>query len=260
MFKNNEELKDYIKENCIEITDDRMDDDHFDIYCDSCKIVRGFQVVEQDYVKGFRSQYGGYTMDNNYPYSISFRCPVCHSYKIWIVFKIEEEVEVDGGTSFKKRLYKITSIPNEGIEDIVELPDEPKALREAYRQAIRSMDSNALLASAAMFRRALQVITRDIFGVKPGNLGVELKTIIGKPYNGGVLSIDFSNNSYIVKEVGNQGAHPDKDIDLLDFTPQDAEDLRNIFMEIVSELFVLPEAKKKAKQEFMTRRKIEVSK
>lgn len=61
---------------------------------------------------------------------------------------------------------------------------------------------------------------------------------------------------YIVKEAGNQGAHPDSDPDLLDFTAEDANDLRNIFMEIVSELFVIPAAQKKARDEFLARRKI----
>jgi hypothetical protein len=59
-----------------------------------------------------------------------------------------------------------------------------------------------------------------------------------------------------VKEAGNQGAHPDKDPDLLDFAAQDAEDLQRIFMELVSELFIIPEATKKAKAEFLSRRKI----
>jgi hypothetical protein len=50
------------------------------------------------------------------------------------------------------------------------------------------MDANAPLAAAAMFRRALQVITRDLLGAKPGNLGVELKEVVGKNYNGGVVT------------------------------------------------------------------------
>jgi hypothetical protein len=42
----------------------------------------------------------------------------------------------------------------------------------------------------------------------------------------------------------------------LDFTPQDASDLQQIFMELVGELFVVPAAAKKAKADFLARRKI----
>jgi hypothetical protein len=150
----------------------------------------------------------------------------------------------------------VTSVPSEGLEDIDELPDDPPSLRAAYRQAIRAMDANAPLAGAAMFRRALQVITRDLLGATPGNLGAELKQVVGKKYKGAAVTSDFASVGYIVKEAGNQGAHPDKDPDLLNFTQQDAEDLRDIFMELVSELFIVPAAAQKAKAEFLTRRKI----
>lgn len=118
------------------------------------------------------------------------------------------------------------------------------------------MDANAQLAAAAMFRRALQIITRELLQAKPGNLANELNEVVGKSYNGVTVTANFANNAYIVKEVGNQGAHPDADPDLLDFTAQDAEDLQQIFMEIVSELFIIPAAARKAREEFMARRKV----
>ncbi len=118
------------------------------------------------------------------------------------------------------------------------------------------MDANAHLAAAVMFRRALHVITRDLLGAKPGNLANELNEIVGETYNGAVITKNFANVGYIIKEAGNQGAHPDKDPDLLDFTSQDTQDLQDIFMELVSELFIVPAAKEKAKAEFLARRKI----
>ncbi len=142
------------------------------------------------------------------------------------------------------------------MEDISELPEEPPSLRIAFKQAIRAKDANAHLAAASMFRRAVQVITRDLLGVKPSTLANELKQCIGKSFNGAVVQQNFADVGYIIKEAGNQGAHPDSDPDLLDFTPQDADDLQMIFMELVSELFVVPSAMKKAKADFMQRRKI----
>lgn len=142
------------------------------------------------------------------------------------------------------------------MEDIDELPEKPPSLRIAYRQAIRAKDANAHIAAASMFRRAVQVITREMLGAKPGNLANELRECVGKSYDGATVQQSFADVGYVLKEAGNQAAHPDADPDLLDFAPEDAEDLQLIFLELVSELFVVPSALKKAKADFMQRRKI----
>lgn len=257
MFQKLEDQTKYIKETYPEITDSRIDEDHWDLFCSQCKLVRGFQVVQRNYIRqetAYRVSFHPHA-----PITIHFRCPVCKRYKFWITFKIDsDEKGTDGEMHEISRYYKVSSFPNEGLEDIVELPDKPESLRIAYKQAIRAMDANAHIAAAAMFRRALQVITRNILGASPGNLASELKEIIGTKYNGIALSKNFSDIGYIIKEAGNQGAHPDNDPDLLDFTQQDAEDLQKIFMELVSDLFVVPEAIKKSKSDFLSRRKIEV--
>jgi hypothetical protein len=61
---------------------------------------------------------------------------------------------------------------------------------------------------------------------------------------------------YIIKEAGNQGAHPDQDPDLLEFSWEDAQDLQEIFMDMVSDLFIVPAAKEAARTAFLSRRKI----
>ena len=153
--------------------------------------------------------------------------------------------------------HRISALPNEGVEDIAAIPAKPESLRVAYKQAIRSMDANAHIAAAAMFRRALQVITREVLGAKPGNLGVELNEVAGMTYNGVVISKNFSENAYIIKESGNQGSHPDADPDLLEFSEDDARNLHDIFMELITELFVIPEAMKKTRLDFKQKRKIQ---
>jgi hypothetical protein len=221
MFKSNDELTRYVAENYPEVTDYRIDDDHWDLECTQCKIVRGFQVVRRiisGSVEGVidpheYTRYKKFESDFSAPITYLFRCPVCKSFKHWIVY---ERMTADASAKLKLqvRRFKVTSVPSEGLENIDELPEDPPALRIAYRQAIRSMDANAHLAAAAMFRRALQVITRQILGA------------------------------------------PDKNPDLLDFSPQDADDLQSIFMELVSDLFVIPAAMAKARLEFLARRKI----
>ena len=208
------------------------------------------------HLSGQRTRYGlsqpHFTEDFDAPVTYIFRCPVCKAFKLWSVFRVQ--IPADG--KYHDHFYRLTSLPNEGLENIDELPEEPLALRVAYRQAVRAMDANAYLAAAAMFRRALQVITRQILGAIPGNLAKELEEVVGKTFKGTTVTANFANNGYIVKEAGNQGAHPDDDPDLLDFTQQDAEDLQDIFMELVSELFVVPSAVAKTKAEFIARKKI----
>lgn len=235
-----------------EVTDARIDSAHWDLDCNKCKIARGFQLTKRA-ISGEQTNYSHFTQDYDAPVTYTFRCPVCKTFKQWLVY--EFELKNDQG-KLEYRRFRVTSIPSDGIEDIEELPVEPPALKTAYRQAIRAMDANANIAAAAMFRRALQVITRQLLGANPGNLANELKEVVGKRFNGGVITKDFANIAYIIKEAGNQGAHPDADQDLLDFTAEDANDLQEVFMEMVSELFIVPAAKEKARTEFLARRKV----
>jgi len=257
VFKQAADLYAYIKENYPEVTDKRIDAGQWDLYCPHCKIVRGFQVTSRiAQAKRVRHR-GGFvdSPDNSSPVSYWFSCPVCSGFKQWVVYELRYK-KADEENEYYTKYFRITSLPGEGMEDIEELPEDPPALREAYRQAIRAKDANAHIAAAAMFRRAVQVITREMLGAKPGNLANELRECVGKTYDGGTVQQSFADVGYIIKEVGNQAAHPDGDADLLHFTPEDADDLQMIFMELVSELFVVPAALKKAKAEFMQRRKI----
>jgi hypothetical protein len=258
-------LNEYVLENYIDVTDQFDDDNHHTGYCNVCRKTVGFQIIDRQVATSQdsrRSMYNSnYTSDFDPPYSTYFRCPICKMFKVWIVFErnLKEEREVDGQkkTYSVRHIFRVTSLPNEGTQDIPELPENPSSLRKAYKEAIRCMDANCFIASAAMFRRALQVITRDILGATPSTLANEIKSLVGVKNKLGItLTNDFSENSYIVKECGNQSAHPDKDPDLLDFAPEDAQNLHNIFLEIVSELFVAPIAARKAKEDLLSKRKI----
>jgi hypothetical protein len=210
MFEKIDDQQKYIVDNFPEVTDQRIDNDHWDLLCTTCRAVRGFQLTRSE-IQAFEAGYPNYHTDWEGPRTFYFRCPVCRSFKMWLVFVI-------GNHTTNQRYYRITSIPSEGLEEIEELPADPPALRTAYRQAIRAMDANAHIAAAAMFRRAVQVITRNILGAKPSVLGNELHEVVSQTYNGTTITANFAEVGYIVKEAGNQAAHPDRDPDLLDFT------------------------------------------
>ena len=264
---NEEELKEYILENYVDVTDSFLDQSHMAGFCSKCKKTVGFQIVNRKVAmcNVRQSLYStGYDSDFIPPYSIYFKCPVCQKFKIWIVFErtlVEQQEQDDGSVKeySNNHIFRVTSLPNDGISEIEDLPDNPSSLKKAYTEAVKCLDNNCCLASATMFRRALQIITRDILGAKPNSLANELKEIvsIGRSNKIGIaLTNDFASNSYIVRSCGNQSAHPDKDVDLLNFELEDAQNLYNIFLEIVSELFVAPKAAQKAKDELLQKRKL----
>ena len=196
MFKSGAEQSQYILENYPEVTDSRIDDDHWDLHCTHCKVTRGFQVTERGNTTVAARYTDNKTADWSAPITYYFRCPVCKAHKIWIVFRLTfrtAPATPNTAAQFIYRYFRVTSIPSEGLEEIEELPHEPPALRTAYRQAIRAMDANAHLAAAAMFRRAVQIITRDILGARRGNLANELNEVVGKQYDGAAISANFAN-------------------------------------------------------------------
>ena len=137
MFKDINDQTQYIIDNFPEVTDQRLDAAHWDLLCTHCKAIRGFQVTRSE-IQSFEVQYGEYHANHEGPRTLYFRCPVCKTFKIWLVFRL--------GTHNEPHWFRITSIPSDGLEEIDELPEDPPSLRTAYRQAIRAMDANAHLA------------------------------------------------------------------------------------------------------------------
>ena len=147
MFIDPEDLKRYVVENYPEVTDSRIDDDHWDLLCPFCKITRGFQVIKRDMSGVWSRRYspprdpGNFDRDFDAPYTCLFRCPVCKAFKQWIVYEIELRT-AGQGDEVESHYFRVTSVPSEGLEEIDELPEDPPSLRTAYRQAVRSMDAN----------------------------------------------------------------------------------------------------------------------
>ncbi|MFW9874933.1 MAG: DUF4145 domain-containing protein [Candidatus Thorarchaeota archaeon] len=268
MLYSTEEIKKFILENYPEIQPISQSDKNIIDYCPKCKARMGLKVLMQKFVaKKTDVPATPEVQVMDLPFFIYLFCPECESHQIWILYLIGKEKKVDKKNSVlirrestetkEYRVYRLLSIPGESQHDIPGLPAEPASLRKAYFEAIKCLDNNCPMAAAAMFRRALQVITRDILGAKLGTLADELIFLKNKSNNLGIkLTKDFHDNGYIIKETGNQAAHPDKNPDLLDFTPEDAENLHKLFLEIVTELFVVPDAAEKAREELFKRRKI----
>ena len=260
---NTKDFSQYLNDNFIDISDRFIDNQHISGYCPNCKRDVAFNITNYNN-STFISYAGGEPISqvvSGMPRVIGFRCPItgCGHFKIWIVIKTKVIEKLDNAVV--EKTFLLNSIPDEN-EEIIGIPNEPAHLKSAYKEAIRCMNARAPMAAAAMLRRALQVITRNILGATPGKLANELKELKIKGTNnklGVALSSDFSDNTYILREVGNQGAHPDDDPDLLSFDNDDAENLHKIFAEVVAEIFVAPAIAKKAKEDFLRKRKIILS-
>lgn len=253
MLFSKEEFDNYVISNYERIEEIHEDSKIFKDYCPKCNAIMGLD-IEAKNVGATQQNFGRvvYKIPPNWdlPFNLLLSCPICRAKKILFLYRISV-------SDNKHNLYKLYSIPE--LEDyaIPQLPPKPDSLKTTYEEAIKCLQFGAYRSSAAMFRRALQIIVRDILGSKEKWLASALKDLKGsKNLLGIILSSDFHQYSYIIKEAGNQAAHPDKDTDLLDFTKQDALDLRDIFLEIVNELFVNPAALKKAKENLMNTRKI----
>lgn len=266
-----DEMIKFIEENYPDVTDRILDKSHVAGFCPGPKCNRemGLQILEIS-TASKRTEYGSRS-DFFMPYMVHLKCPRCELFSLWILYRVTRIVEsaavarpgaaalasIKAPPKISYKTYRLVAIPPEGKYEIPELPQEPASLRKAYSEAIRCWNNNCPMAAASMFRRALQIVTRDILGAPPSTLANELAWVVGKPNKLGVtLSKGFETNGYILRAVGNQGAHPDQDPDLLTFTSEDAGDLYDIFLEVVSELFVVPAASQAAKQKLMERRKI----
>lgn len=98
----------------------------------------------------------------------------------------------------------------------------PQQIRKDYEEAYSIVDLSPK-ASATLSRRALQGMIRDFYGIQKNSLFDEIEAIEDKinPTEKPVL-----NN---LRQIGNIGAHPEKDINLIvNIEPGEAEKLLKV--------------------------------
>lgn len=253
MLFSKEEFDKYIIDNYENIENIPEDSKIYKDYCPKCKAVMGLEIEAKN--AGATQRHFNRTVyvtppNWDLPFNFVLKCPGCNSYKIMFLYRITLDKD-------NVQFYKLYTIPELEDYSIPELPNEYPSLKSTYLEAIKCLQIGAYKASATMFRRALQIIVRDILGENSWKLSTSLENLQNKPNKLGInLSNDFHEYSYIIKESGNQGAHPGQDIDLLEFTKEDAIDLRDMFFEIINELFIKPSLLKKAEENLRLKRKI----
>ena len=205
----------------------------FDGDCDYCKKDVFFKLISSSY------SFGVFRQDSDYPtfYTLQLKCPKCLRVVIKQLVKIKVEeiynskgvlmetnINVDDEKyddeefNYKNKffIFELLSIPTTEISETLEnIPSHYSSLRETIAEAKFAMNHHKNISATILFRRGLQIIVKDILGAQGKTLYNQLEWL---KTNQNILNVDlsevFHDHSKLVKDIGNQGAHPDIDFEL----------------------------------------------
>jgi Domain of unknown function (DUF4145) len=122
----------------------------------------------------------------------------------------------------------------------------PEAIRDDYNEACLIVDLSPK-ASATLSRRCLQQIIRGFWGVKKGRLVDEIDGIKNK------VDAEIWKAMKAIKDVGNIGAHGEKDIDLIiDVDPAEAKKLIKLIEVLLKMTYIADHDQKQLINEVIT--------
>ena len=108
----------------------------------------------------------------------------------------------------------------------------PQAIREDYEEASLIIDKSPK-AAATLLRRCLQGMIRDFWQVKPGRLCDEIFAIQGRVTASQWAAIDG------LRQIGNIGAHMEKDVNLIiDIEPDEAIKLQRLIELLLEKWYI----------------------
>lgn len=108
----------------------------------------------------------------------------------------------------------------------------PQAIREDYEEASLIIDKSPK-AAATLLRRCLQGMIRDFWQVKPGRLCDEISAIQGRVTASQWAAIDG------LRQIGNIGAHMEKDVNLIiDIEPDEAIKLQRLIELLLEKWYI----------------------
>ncbi|WP_325437229.1 DUF4145 domain-containing protein [Pseudomonas nitroreducens] len=162
-------------------------------------------------------------------WSITCPNPECAEYQLSA--SLHDRATVQGSLKVlpEKKSWKL--IPSSFAKN---LPNYvPRAIVEDYNEAcaIRELSPKA---SATLSRRCIQGMIRDFFAVKKGRLIDEIDAIKEKVDPATWAAIDA------VRQIGNIGAHMEKDINVIvDVDPEEAQLLISLIETLISDWYVV---------------------
>ena len=114
--------------------------------------------------------------------------------------------------------------------------DISESFKKSFIEGVKCLNVGAPFASVVMFRKCLQIIAED-----KGAKGRTLKAKLEILSSSGTLTSTLDSISTIIREVGNDGAHPNE------FEPSidDAKDILDFLLLFIDQLYILPEKAEK---------------
>ncbi|WP_312312219.1 DUF4145 domain-containing protein [Empedobacter brevis] len=246
-----EEFKKYIKDNytIIAYNDSVYYNKDISEFCSHCERDVFLRIKSHAYIDRY---------SDNFPdFSISHvQCPNCYKESFFQTIAFKEKSNTN--SDFVFNFYKLLELPfQDNNFEIKDIPEEHSLLKKTIIEAKFNLDNSQYMSSAMMYRRGLQILAKQVLGAKGKTLFNQLNWLKD---NQNILNIElselFHDNSNLIREVGNQSAHPEEDEELHEFTKEDAFALHDLFLILVNEIFVLPEKLNAMKNELKNRRKL----
>lgn len=259
---NIEEFESYVRNNFDLFIETNGSDinDEFSTKCESCQRDVFMRVHSRTYQQS-------YYRDSGLPDFVTMfiECPSCKRKNfiktVRLPFEKPTGKKDDDGedeTEYVLQHYRLLRIPEREDSYVnKDIPEIYGTLKNTVSEANFCLTHSKNLSAAILFRRAIQIIAKDILGATGKTLFLQLEWLkINKNKLGLDLGEVFHDNTKIIKDIGNQGAHPDEDIELHDFTKKDAEGLHDLFISIIHEIFVKPIKLKAIQDELKQNRKL----
>ncbi len=143
-----------------------------------------------------------------------FDCPACNRMNLYLV-----NGKFDHKSKKFDTINSISSIRPKGSSHSPCPSEVPPSIAEDYEEACIVLPDSPK-ASAALSRRCLQNLLRDVGKVKPGNLANEIQQVI----DSGNLPSHLVKALDMVRQIGNFAAHPMKSNSTGEIVPVEPEE------------------------------------
>lgn len=264
---NKEEFRNYVKENYVFLGTTRKGGVLFDgHYADRCEFCQRDAYLKIYYKWHYGYKYHDFDSDIGFT-TILVKCPSCSKVNFILNIAVprfvedhrdDDEHEYDGDGFWEYDHYKIVSVPAQESDYMIqEIPNKYSNLISTLKEAKYVLDHGQYISGTIMYRRGLQILVKEILGANGPTLEKQLNWLKSNSNN---LNIDltelFHDNGKLIRQVGNQGAHPDDDPDLHVFSESDAKAVHDLFMELINAVFIIPAKMKSLKEDLKSRRKL----
>jgi len=165
------------------------------------------------------------------------KCPACKKY-IFTLYESHDPVSGPGGVIAYNKQRTFLVYPKMYSRAPLS-PHVPAHFADDYKEACITLPDSPK-ASAALSRRCLQHLLRDVAGVKHSNLANEIQEVLDKKELPSYLSTSLD----AIRNIGNFAAHPMKSQstgEILDVEPGEAEWNLDVLESLFDFYFVQPE-------------------